>query len=99
VQWGVVLERVWAAVWAWYKFVGFGGGGHIVVGRTTQLVFYVSSVLLAVLAYFLSEAELGDKGSRIWHCVARTTWLAVAACVVLWTLVLISPLAVFERKA
>jgi len=24
-QWSVVIERAWAAVWAWYKFAGYGG--------------------------------------------------------------------------
>src|SRR6266702_1887908 len=27
-QWRIVLERSWAAAWAWYKFVEYGGGGH-----------------------------------------------------------------------
>jgi len=43
-QWSVVLERTWAAVWAWYKFAGYGGGGHIVVGPP-----YSGRVLAGVL--------------------------------------------------
>ena len=42
-QWAIVLERSVAAVWAWYKFVGYGGGGHISLGQTTPMVFCVGS--------------------------------------------------------
>src|SRR5258705_12202359 len=46
-QWSVVLERSWAAVWAWYKFTGYGAGGHIVVGRPVQVVFLLGSCVFA----------------------------------------------------
>jgi hypothetical protein len=69
-EWSVVLDRVCAALWAWYKFVGYGGGGHVVVGRNTQVAFFLLSLLLATVGYFLSKAEMGGASS-VWSFVAQ----------------------------
>ena len=43
----LVLERLSAALWQWYKFEGSGGGGHITLSQSTATL---ASVCLAVLA-------------------------------------------------
>src|SRR5258708_8243759 len=56
-QWSVVLERTWAAVWAWYKFAGYGGGGHLVVDCSILVVLLLGSCGLSGIAFSLSSRE------------------------------------------
>ena len=91
-QWTVVLERSWAAVWAWYKFAGYGGGGHIVVGRPIQLVFLLGSCALACIGYALSRAELTAVGTGVWEKLARLAWSSIAVCTLFWFVLLLTPL-------
>jgi hypothetical protein len=95
-QWSVVLERTWAAAWAWYKFDGYGGGGHIVVGRTTQIVFLLGSGVLAAVGYALFRAE-STGGSGLWRGVSRFGWLSITLCTLFWIALLVSPLVTFQR--
>jgi hypothetical protein len=97
-QWAVVTERIWAAIWAWYKFAGFGGGGHIVVGRTTQMVFFLGSTALAVVGYLLSKAEAGGA-SKVWRVAARYGWLSIVVCTVFWAGFLLTPLVALQPKS
>ncbi len=94
-EWSVVLDRVCAALWAWCKFVGYGGGGHVVVGRNTQEAFFLLSVLLATVGYFLSKAEMGSS-SRVWSSVAQLGWLAIVVCVIFWSAFLATPFISFH---
>lgn len=94
-QWIVVIERVWAAMWAWYKYAGYGGGGHIVVGATTQTVFVLGAGGLAVLGFFLARTE-SARGSTAWRGIARFGWLAITLCTAVWAAFLASPLVVFH---
>jgi len=96
-QWAVVLERTSAAVWAWYKFFGYGGGGHIVVGRTTQIMFVLGSCLVAAVGYALFRAESRGGGSRLWRGVSRFGWLSITVCTLCWIALLVSPLVKFYR--
>jgi hypothetical protein len=96
-QWIVVLERVYAAVWAWYKYAGYGGGGHIVVGFPAQAVLFSGAGGLAVLGYFLSNIE-GARGSKAWRVVARFGWLAITVCTALWAALLASPLVAIHPR-
>jgi hypothetical protein len=91
-QWGVVLERAGAAAWAWYKFVGYGGGGHIDVSQATQAVFLVGSCFVAAIGYLLYRAESHSPGSEVWKRLACFGWSSIAVCVVFWTALLLSPL-------
>ena len=92
-QWAIVLERTSAAVWAWYKFFGFGGGGHITVGRTTQIIFVSGSCLVAAVGYALFRAESRVGGSRPWRGVSRFAWSSIIVCTLCWIALLVSPLA------
>lgn len=94
-QWAVVLERSWAAVWAWYKFFGHGGGGHIVVGQTTQVVFILGSAVVAGIGYLLFKAESKITDSGIWKRLARFAWSSVTVCILFWIVLLVSPLVRF----
>jgi hypothetical protein len=97
-QWSVVLERSWAASWVWYKFAGYGGGGHIVVGRPVQVVFLLGSCLLACIGYALSRAELTAVGAGVWEKLARLAWSSIAVCTLLWFVLLLTPLVAFTRS-
>src|SRR5258706_130517 len=91
-QWAVVLERLLAAVWAWYKFVGYGGGGHIVVSQRTQAVFLFGSGVVAALGYVLFKVESRSTGSRVWRSLAWFGWSTTTVCVLFWIAFLLSPL-------
>jgi hypothetical protein len=95
-QWSIVLERVWAAALAWYKFVDYGGGGQIVVGRMLQIVFLVGSITLAGIGHALSKAESSAGGSVFWRRLAQFGWSAVSICVMVWIALLPSPLVTFQ---
>jgi hypothetical protein len=97
-EWTVVIDRVCAAVWAWYKFVGFGGGGHVVVGRKTQMVFYILSIVLAIGGYLLSKAELSGA-SHAWRGVAQFGWLAIVVCAIFWSMFLLTPWVTFQPSS
>ena len=95
-QWSVVLDRSWAAVWAWYKFAGYdGGGGHIVVARPVQVVFLLGSCVLGCIGYALSRAELTAVGAGIWDKFARLAWSSIAVCTLIWFVLLMTPLVTF----
>jgi hypothetical protein len=96
-QWVLVLERSWAAVWAWFKFNGFGGGGHIDVGGATQALFLFGSTCMALAGYALAKAQEGEAGSRAWARIARLSWTSIILCTALWVLLLLSPLVEFRR--
>jgi hypothetical protein len=96
-QWAVVLERTSAAVWAQWKFSGYGGGGHIVVGQSTQVAFLLGSGVLAAVGYSLWRAEKIVGGSRFWCGVSRLAWLSILVCTVFWIALLVSPLVSFHR--
>ena len=95
-QWAIVLERASAAVWAWYKFVGYGGGGHIVVGRMTQVLFLLGSVALAGTGCALSKAESSGAGSMVWRNLAQFGWSSITVCIGFWIILLVSPLVTFQ---
>jgi hypothetical protein len=96
-QWAVVLERTWAAFWAWWKFSGYGGGGHIVVGQSTQIVFLLGSGVLAVVAYWLWRTERTQDSSRFWRGASRFASISMLVCTLLWIGLLVSPLVSFQR--
>ena len=91
-QWIVVLERCWAAAWQWYKFTGYGGGGYITVGPSTQVVFFVLSTVIALAGFILSRyAEHGTAA-----LASKIGAISLLVGMIVWAAVLISPLAVFR---
>jgi hypothetical protein len=95
-QWSIVLERSWAAAWAWYKFVDYGGGGHIVVGRMPQIMFVIGSIAIASIGHALFKAESSKGGSVFWRRLAQFGWSAVSICALVWVALLLSPLVTFQ---
>jgi len=96
-QWSVVLERTLAAVWAWYKFAGYGGGGHVVVDGPIQVVFLLGSCVLAGIAYALSRGEAHAVGVGVWEKLARLAWSSIALCSLFWFVLMLTPLVAFTR--
>jgi hypothetical protein len=91
-EWSIIGERLVAALWAWYKFsVPYGGGGHITVGVNAQVTFYVlSAIMLAIAAWAMPPQPR-------WRTAARFSILFIGGGVVVWTAVLLSPLATFTH--
>jgi hypothetical protein len=89
-QWSVVVERTWAAIWACYKFAGYGGGGHIVVGRRLQALFLLGSCVLASIGCALSRAEGKAVGAGVWERLARLAWSSIAVYSLFWFVLLLT---------
>jgi hypothetical protein len=48
-QWLGVGERIHHAIWQWYKFADYGGGGHTTVGYSAVLLtFTLSAVAISL---------------------------------------------------
>lgn len=91
-QWVVVLERCWAALWQWYKFAGYGDGGYITVGLFTQIAFFVVSIVIASVGFVLSHyAE-----NAFLAVTSKLAAISLLAGILVWAGVLVSPLAVFR---
>ncbi|MCK9296644.1 MAG: hypothetical protein M0P70_16355 [Desulfobulbaceae bacterium] len=96
VQWAVVLERSWAAIWGWYKFYGYGGG-QITVGTNTQILFYILSTFFVCVGLKLSRLQAqDDRSGRAVQKLCYTGALLLVIGMLFWTIILISPLAVFR---
>jgi hypothetical protein len=95
-QWSIVVERTWAAIWACYKFTGYGGG-HIVVGRRIQVLFLLGSCVLACICYALSRAERKAVGAGVWERLAQLVWVSIAVCTLFWFVLLLTPLVAFTQ--
>jgi len=96
-QWSVLLDRLAEAIWGWYKFREYGGGGELTVSVTAQVQFFVGSTFLAMLALLLAKKgsdKQRDTLSRIASCV----FVAVVAGMVLWGAVLTSPLTTWRPE-
>ena len=81
-----VIERLIAAAWQWYKFVGYSNDGHISLSFNTGLIF--SGILAATfgVAFFLNR--LGKRQSAA-RAVAWSRWamyIVVAVAIVYWLL-------------
>lgn len=95
-QWEVVLERAFAAIWAWDKFFGYGNKGCIIVGKTTQLIFLLGSSSISVVGYVLYRVEVKDSKPKFWGNLSRFVWISITICTLLWIIFLVSPLVKFD---
>lgn len=95
-QWTVLLERTWAVIWAWYKFYGYEGGGHITVGKNTQVLFYILSSLTALVGFMLSRLSNDYIASSIRKKLVRLGSFALVLGMLFWTVILMSPLVMFR---
>ena len=95
-QWIILLERLIAAIWGWYKFHGYGGGGQITVAKSTQVVFYLISSVLLLASVLLSRRTANDVNEQWLTRAARFVSYSFAAGIVFWSLMLVSPLVVWR---
>lgn len=51
----LVVERIVAAGWAWYKFRDYGGGGHIMLSPETSVWFVLISIGLLFAGFGLCQ--------------------------------------------
>lgn len=96
-QWSVLLERFSSAIWGWYKFWGYGGGGQITVAKSTQVFFYVLSGVLCFVSICLSRGNAGIAYEKPLSMVAKYSAIALGCGILFWTCVLLSPLAVWRE--
>lgn len=94
IQWFVILERVWASIWEWYKFYGYDGDGGITVGVGTQVLFYLLSSGFALAGLLLSSKPNDDLSFQ--KKLNRFSAIALLSGMILWTLILISPFVTFR---
>lgn len=87
-QWSVVGERTVAALWNWYKFVGYGGAEPLSVGRHAQALFFC--LTFACAAFLLVATRLRPES----RCAKLATWeyRGLLSAAALWGVVLISPI-------
>ncbi len=90
-QWCLVLQQSWAALWAWYRYVGFGGGGYQALSRNMQVLFLTGSGGAGLVGYFLWRS-IPPGSSHGWELAARTGWRSIAVGSLIWIIVLVSPL-------
>ena len=95
VQWVVIFDRTGAAVWDWYKFSGYGGGGHITVGKNSQTIFYVLSAVAAAAGIVLARNWDTDGDQLLRRAMRIGAWALVVG-LSFWTAILASPLASFR---
>ena len=97
-QWAVLVERTWALVWDWYEFRGFSAGGHITVGKETQVMFYLASFLAASIGIVLSRFKVNRKEVKagVSERLGRLGAVSLLLGVAYWTVILVSPFASFR---
>lgn len=96
IQWLVISERIWASVWEWYKFHGYGGSQGITVGASTQILFYILSSGFTFTGLQLSRKHDDQHDLRVQKKLNRFCAIALLSGMALWSLVLISPLVTFR---
>lgn len=78
----LVIDRIIAAVWAWYKFKDYGGGGHIMLSLETTSWFIFISFLIWIVGF-----EIGKRGSILSNKIAKAArWLIVVNLISFLTL-------------
>jgi len=95
-QWLVLGERIGAAIWAFYKFWGYGGGGAISVNLNTQVIFFILSTMLSLTALALSRSNGFRAGHLVFSILTTYSARSLGFGMLLWTLVLLSPLTVVQ---
>ena len=96
-QWLVILERVGACIWEWYKFYGYDSGRGITVGVSTQVMFYSLSSGIALVGLLISRKS-NDDDTRLHFQkkMSRFGTIALVTGMIFWTLILISPFVTFR---
>ena len=94
-QWLIIVERGVAALWAWYQFHGYGGGGTITVGVRSQVAFYFLTVVIAALGFWSSSDNNRDRSGFL-NRASRVATIAVITGMFLWTGLLLSPVVSFR---
>lgn len=97
VQWLVIMERVSAAMWDWYKFHGYGGAGVITVGSSSQALFYVLACIGAALGFWAARGiDDSTPTSSAVRRASKAGAIALLAGMGIWSMTLLSPLVTFR---
>jgi len=60
----LVLERLSAALWQWYKFRDFGGGGHITLSQSTAALACACLAVLIAASLLVWRVARSDSAIR-----------------------------------
>ena len=85
-------EKLHHALWQWYKFKDFSGGGYTTVSMHMFVVTTVASVFGICIAHWVSRQNIGHFFST---CSLYSSWSLFSGIMVLIGL-LASPLAQFR---
>lgn len=88
IQWFGIGERIYHALWQWYKFKGFSSDGHTTVSYTMAIVTYALSVLLIGVGLFLAKC----KGGAFVNLTGKISSTSLIVGVISLSLLLLSPL-------
>jgi hypothetical protein len=81
-----VVERIFAAIWQWYKFAGYSDAGYITLSLKTGLLF--SGLLAATFGSALWFNQLAKRRAapRARNFSFLAMWIAVAVLAAYWLL-------------
>ena len=88
VQWLGIGEKIYHALWQWYKFKDFGGGGHTTVSGTMAMATYTLSALLVGAGMFLVNCP----GGKFVNLVGKISTVSIVTGVLSLSVLLLSPL-------
>jgi len=55
IQWLGIGEKIYHALWQWYKFKDFSANGHTTISYTMAIATYLLSALLVTVGIFLAK--------------------------------------------
>ena len=82
----LVLERLGAALWQWYKFEGTGGGGHVTLSQSTAALGSVCLAVLAATSLTLRRVAVAHAAPRPAARSLLAAALAVGCAAAYWGL-------------
>ena len=81
-----VLERLAAATWQWYKFVGFSNDGHINLSLGSGLLLSGLSAVTFVFALHLNRVAKRRNARRATTASLSAIYIAAIATLAYWLL-------------
>lgn len=87
-QWLGIGERIYHAIWQWYKFKDFSGNGHTTISYTMAVATYTLSALLIGTGLYLAKCQSGT----FIKLTGKITTTSLIIGVLSLSLLLLSPL-------
>ena len=88
IQWLGIGEKVYHAIWQWYKFKDFSNNGHTTISHTMAIVTYGLSILLIGAGLFLVKYS---KGTFV-NLISKVSTISLILGLLSLSLLILSPL-------